>query len=94
VTQRWTIAENLGKVSAGNRDADSYLWEIRRGDQTEQVQVFISRTAMASSNDHLPQEVAQAKESEGRSVVATILGVDDPPHQVSVTTARISMTMP
>jgi hypothetical protein len=49
---------------------------------------------MASSNQHLPQEVAQAKETEGRSVVATLLGVDDPPRQVSVATAGISMTMP
>jgi hypothetical protein len=94
VTQRWTIAGNLGQVSAGNRDSVSYLWEIRRGDQTERVQIFISRTAMASSNEHLPQEVAQAKETEGRSIVVTFLGVDDPPRRVSVTTAGVSTTMP
>jgi hypothetical protein len=94
VTQRWTIEENHGKVSAGSRDAVSYLWEMRRGDETRDIQVYISRTAMASSNEHLPKGVAQAKETVGRSVVASLLGVDDPPREVSVTTAGISMTMP
>jgi len=93
-TPRWTIDENHGKVSAGNRDAESFLWKIRRGDETRDVQVYISRPAMASSNEHLLQEVAQAKETEGRSVVAALLGVDDPPREVSVTTAGVSMTMP
>jgi hypothetical protein len=94
VTPRWTIEESHGEVSAHGRDAVSYRWEIRRGDETRDVQVYISRTAMASSNEHLPQEVAQAKETEGRSVVASLLGVDDPPREISVTTAGISMTMP
>ncbi len=94
ITQRWTIHENLGEVNAANRDAVSYLWRIRRGDQVEPIQIFISRTAMVSANEHLPQEVAQAKATEGRSVVATLLGLDNPPGQVSVTTAGISMTMP
>lgn len=94
VTQRWTIDENLGPVSPGDRDSVAFLWQIRRNEQTEHVRVFISRTAMASSNEHLPHEVAQAKESEGRSVVTSLLGVDEPPRQVSVTTAGISVTMP
>ncbi len=94
VTQRWTIFENHGKVRSGDRDADAFLWEIRRGDETRDVQIYISRTAMASSNEGLPWEVAQAKLTDGQSVVATLLGVDDPPREVSVTTAGISMTMP
>ena len=87
VTPRWTIDENLGKVSAGMRDSVSYLWQVRRGEQTELVQVYISGTAMASADEHLPKEVAQAKITEGRSVVASLLGVDDLPREVSVTTA-------
>jgi hypothetical protein len=94
MTQRWTIEENLGRVSAGNRDAVSDLWEIRRGEQIGKVQIFISRTAMASDNEHLPREVVQAKLTEGRSVVTTLLGLNDPPRQVSVTTAGVSLTMP
>jgi len=94
VTQRWTIDEYLGEVGAGDRDAFSFLWQIRRDETTERIQVFISRTAFSSSNEHLPREVAEAKETNGRSVVATLLAIDDPPRQVSVTTAGISLTMP
>ncbi len=94
IAPRWTIDENLGMVGAGNRDATSYLWRIRRGEQIEPVQIYISGTAMASNNEYLPQEVAQAKETHGRSVVATLLGMDAPPREVSVTTAGISLTMP
>jgi hypothetical protein len=56
--------------------------------------VFISRTALASENETLPYEVAQAKDTNGRSVVATLLAMDDPPGQLSITTAGISHTLP
>jgi TIR domain len=94
VTRRWTIEADLGKVSAGRRDAVSYLWQIKRGEETRLVQVFISSTAIASENEFLPHEVAQAKETNGRSVVVTLLTLDDPPEQPSVTTAGISDTLP
>jgi hypothetical protein len=45
-------------------------------------------------NDHLPSDVARAKETNGRSVVATLLALDDPPSQVMATTAGISLTLP
>jgi len=81
-------------MSAGRRDAVAYLYEIRRGDETRRIQVFISGTVMASANQHLPPEVARAKETNGRSVVATLLALEDPPEQPSVTTAGISHTLP
>jgi hypothetical protein len=49
---------------------------------------------MASANEHLPPEVARAKETNGRSVVASLLGLDEPPEEPSVTTAGISHTLP
>ena len=49
---------------------------------------------MASDNAGLPQEVAQAKDTNGRSVVATLVSVDDPPEEVMVSTAGISLTLP
>lgn len=95
VRPRWVIDADYGEVSAGNRDAVAYLWQIRRGvDETRRIQVFISGTAMASANEHLPTEVAQAKETNGRSVVANLLSLDDLPSQVMVTTAGVSLTMP
>jgi hypothetical protein len=38
--------------------------------------------------------VAQAKETNGRSIVVTLLALEDPPEQVSVTTAGISDALP
>jgi hypothetical protein len=49
---------------------------------------------MASSNEHLPEEVAAAKNTRGRSVLSQVVGLDDPPTQVSVTTAGIRFGLP
>jgi hypothetical protein len=93
VIRRWVIDADRGQVNAGNRDAVSYLWQLSRGeDETKLIQVFISGTAMESANEHLPKEVARAKETNGRSVVANLLALDDPPAQVMVSTAGVSLT--
>jgi TIR domain len=94
VTQRWTIDADLGEMSAGRRDAVSYLWQIRRGEVTRRIQVYVSGTAMRLENAHLANEVVQAKETNGRSVVTTLLALEDPPEEVMVTTAGISLTLP
>jgi TIR domain len=94
VRPRWRIVADLGPMSAGRRDAVSHLWEIRRGDEMRRIQVYISGTAMAASNEHLPPEVARAKETNGQSVVTSLLGLDEPPEEPSVTTAGISHTLP
>jgi hypothetical protein len=93
VTKRWVIDGERGTVDV-RRDAVAYLWQVRRGDKTRPILVYISRTAVASADEHLPREVAQAKATNGRSVVVTLLALDDPPEEVSVTTAGISQTMP
>lgn len=94
VTRRWTIAADLGQGRAGRRDAVAYIWQIRRGEETKEIDVIVSRTALISENEHLPREVAEAKDTNGRSVVATLLALDDPPEEVMVTTAGISLTLP
>src|SRR3954451_6739421 len=82
VTQRWLIEADLGPVGAGRRDAVSFLWQLRRAEETRRVQIYISGIASASANEHLPREVAQAKETNGRSVASTLLALDDPPAEV------------
>lgn len=94
VTGRWQIVSDHGQVSAGRRDAVAYLWEIQRGNETQRITVYISGTAMAVDNRGLPDEVVAAKESTGRSVLSTLVGLDDPPPEVMVTTAGISLTLP
>jgi hypothetical protein len=94
VTRRWTIDADLGQVDAFSRDAVVYLWQIRRGDETRRIQVFISGTALAVQNESLPRDVVEARQSNGRSVVVTLLALDDPPNKVMATTAGIRLTLP
>jgi hypothetical protein len=94
VVGRWLVVGSEGEVSAAGRDATAYLWWLQRGEERKPVTVFISGTAMASSNEHLPDEVAAAKNTGGRSVLSQVVGLDDPPTQVSVTTAGIRFGLP
>jgi hypothetical protein len=88
VTPRWSIDVYLGKVPV-RRDAEAHLWGIARGDETARITVMISRTALASANDTLPSDVVAAKETNGRSVVTSLLSLDEPPAEVMVSTAGI-----
>jgi hypothetical protein len=94
VVGRWFVVRDSGKVPAGRRNADAYLWEIQRGDEIRQIVVYISGTAMASEDGGLPQEVVAAKNTHGRSVLSGLVGLDDPPAEVMATTAGISLTLP
>jgi hypothetical protein len=49
---------------------------------------------MDSEDRGLPEEVVAAKNTHGRSVLSTLVGLDDPPSDVMVTTAGISLTLP
>jgi hypothetical protein len=94
VTGRWMIVADHGQVSAGRRDAVAYLWKVQRGEETQRITVYVSGTAMASDDRGLPDEVVAAKNTRGRSVLSTLVGLDDPPREVMVTTAGISLTLP
>jgi TIR domain len=94
VTRRWAIVADTGERVPVRRDAVSYLWPIRRAEEQRLIQVYISRTALMSEDEHLPREVVEAKQTNGRSSVTTLLGLDDPPEEVMVTTAGISLTLP
>ena len=94
IVGRWLVVSTAGNVSSHGRDATAYLWSLQRGEERRRVTVFISGTAMASANEHLPEEAAAAKNSHGRSVLSQVVGLDDPPTQVSVTTAGIRFGLP
>ena len=94
VTGRWMIVADYGEVSAGLRDAVAFLWEIKRGEETRRIMVYISGPVMASGDDGLPGDVVAAKITRGRSVLGLLVGLDDPPRQVMATTAGISLTLP
>jgi hypothetical protein len=81
------VMTDLDRVDADRRDATAYLWGIQRGQETRRIAVYISGSAIASDNEGLPQEVAAAKNTHGRSVLSTLVSLDDPPGEVMVTTA-------
>jgi hypothetical protein len=94
VTRRWYIEMYVGVVPT-SRDAVAHLWKIRRGDELRDTHVHITRTVMASpAPEGFPREVAEARATNGRSVVVTLLALDDPPEEVMVSTAGVSLTLP
>ena len=93
VRRRWMIVADRGQVSPGRRDAVAYLWVVQRGEETRQITVYVSGPAMASDDRGLSDEVVAAKNTRGRSVLSTLVGLDDPPPEVMVTTAGISLTL-
>jgi hypothetical protein len=94
VVPRWLVVRTEGSVSPGHRDATAYLWWIQRGGEERPVTIYISRSAMASDNDYLPEDVAAAKNTNGRSVFPQVVGLDNPPSEISVTTAGIAFGLP
>jgi hypothetical protein len=93
VKTRWLVIANNGTVPV-RRDVVAYHWTIQRGDEQRNVLIYISGTAMASEDAGLLEEVAAAKTTEGRSALASIVGLDDPPTEITVTTAGVSLTGP
>jgi hypothetical protein len=94
VVGRWLVVGSEGEVPAAGRDATAYLWWLQRGEERKPVTVSISGTAMASSNEHLPDEVAAAKNTRGRSVLSQVVGLDDAPTQVSAPTPCVGFVQP
>ena len=92
--RRWNVVTDEGEVNPQGRDATAYLWGIQSGEDVRHVTVFISGTAMQSSDGTLPPEVVAAKQTRGRSVLDAYLEEDEPPRQVMVTTERVSTEMP
>jgi len=82
----WAIEGRATTVPSSGRDADGFAWTLRRGDETRRIVVWISGSAMASSDSGLLREVVQAKQTKGRSVLGALLSQDSPPIEVLVST--------
>jgi TIR domain len=93
VTRRWTLGRDLGPVLV-NRDAKSNLWEINRGDEVRTIQFYVSGTVLASDDGGLPPEVAEAKQTNGRSAVMSVLAMEDPPKDIVASSTGISFKLP
>jgi len=91
LVKRWEVVAEHGEVSAGQRDGFTFLWGLQRGEETRRITVFFSGTAMSVDDEDLPAAVVDAKTTRGRSALRAVVGLDDPPREITVTTAGITL---
>jgi hypothetical protein len=65
-----------------------YRFKIERKGAARQTDVVLSRSAMASKR--LPDDVEQALRTNGESAVRGVLGHDDPPRKIHVSSSGIA----
>jgi len=91
-TRRWRIESAEGEVDPGGRDARALLFRIERGVDVRPVTIYIAGTALAvalAGLGELPDDVAEAIDTNGRSVVVSVLAIDEPPRKMMVSTTGI-----
>jgi hypothetical protein len=69
IVPRWRITVGPDEVSTGGRDANAHRLQLERGGESRAIVVYISATAIASSNEPLSADVVAAKTTRRRSVV-------------------------
>jgi hypothetical protein len=82
----WTIEGGATIVPPDGRDASGFAWKLRRGDEARRIVVWVSGSAMASNDDALSPDIAEAKHTEGRSVLESLVSQLNPPAEVLVST--------
>jgi hypothetical protein len=75
----WEISANLGRHARTGVAARGWLWQITRGARVAQVVIEISATAWSSDPLGLPDDTRHALETDGRTELLKVLGLDDPP---------------
>ena len=86
----WVIASQQPReIMSHGYDAVIWEWSLRDPDSQDDATtlVFLSGTAMAVADDHLPNVVASAKQTRGRSVVERFLHWSVPPRRIELDTS-------
>lgn len=78
----WHIAGTLGPYARSGYDASGWLWEIERDHVAKRVLVEVTGTALAVSREYLPEDTRAAIDTEGRSEVDRVLGLEEPPRVI------------
>ena len=78
----WEIAGQIGSHSRSGVDGSGWLWELHRNGESAHVLVEVSGTAHAVDRAGLPPETREALETEGRSVIETLVARDELPRVV------------
>jgi hypothetical protein len=95
----WQIAGQIGPHGSSGVDAHGWLWEIRRGPEwpegdVRRVLVEVSGSAWSVDPATLADETAAAIQSEGKSEVERVLGLEEPPQIILCTTVGCSPREP
>jgi hypothetical protein len=94
LTPRWKLTgRHRIDPNGEGRDAVLHSWDIERAGEQRTVKVFLSGTVLEVERG-LPPEIVKAKETMGRSAVASLLSLEDPPRELSITTRGISWQLP
>jgi hypothetical protein len=80
----WRITGGPDPGPATGRDAVGWMWTIERDDESRRLLVEVSGQAMAVAEAApLPPDTREARETQGRSAVESVLERDDPPGRVT-----------
>ncbi len=86
----WKISGEIGPHSEPGYDGRGWLWELEQeGREARRVFVQIAGTAWsvcARGGAGLASETREAIETEGRSEVERVLGMDEPPRMIGCST--------
>jgi hypothetical protein len=87
VNVAWTVRSTPEEIDRG-LEARSWKWRIERNEDVRTVWVHVTNTALNSTQ--IPDTTRKAIETQGRSEIDAILDQDDPPAEITCTTAGCS----
>ncbi|MEX2032711.1 MAG: hypothetical protein WEA81_07570 [Dehalococcoidia bacterium] len=82
----WRIASGPLPGPWEGKDVVGWLWTIEREEQTKQILIEVSGTAMAVAPETLPDVTKQARETRGLSEVKRLLKAEEPPSRITLGT--------
>jgi hypothetical protein len=85
----WTIREGPSSAPYEERDEIAWTWVIEREGEAKALRVAITGPAMSGPEENWREDVSEAKRTNGRSGVETILNEDDPPDRLTFTSAGL-----
>lgn len=83
----WTVASGPHDPGASGKDAIGWGWVIARDGDDRHVTVYVSGTVMASASEQRSSDANAAIETKGRSEVDRLLGDEDPPRIITLTSS-------
>jgi len=78
----WTIKNLPTPVPVQGLDGSAFVFRLESGNTVRSTLFTISGTALAMADEGLPQAVAEARVTDGRSVIEHTLAWPEPPERI------------